>query len=324
MRRVALPALSFLLLVLAACYATTDPDRNPDRNNATAPAAAPALAKPRCAAYRAATNIGKLSDRDIDESSGIAASRKNEGVYWTHNDSGDGPFIYAFDREGQRRGVWRVEGAFALDWEDIAAAEGRIYVGDIGDNLLFREHVTVYIFPEPAVSAEDAGVTRAQPRRTASAQAIKIRYPDGKYDAEALLVHPVSGDLYLVTKALKAGQPAFVYKLPAPSTDTNEVATLMRIGALTLDGKQGRLNRITGGDIAPDGQRVVLCDSARAYELCLPAGAKDFDEIWQQRLAPVAIGKRKGGEAICYRLDGRALITTSEGRHAQITESLAE
>ena len=68
--------------------------------------------------------IATLEDRSIRESSGVVASRKNPGLFWTHNDSGDGPFVYAFDRAGRGRGTFRVEGAKALDWEDIAAGAG--------------------------------------------------------------------------------------------------------------------------------------------------------------------------------------------------------
>src|SRR6266568_6264490 len=34
------------------------------------------------------------------ESSGVAVSRAYPGVLWTHNDSGDGPYLYATDLRG--------------------------------------------------------------------------------------------------------------------------------------------------------------------------------------------------------------------------------
>ena len=39
----------------------------------------------------------RISDPRITESSGLAASKLHPGVYWTHNDSGDGPYVYAID-----------------------------------------------------------------------------------------------------------------------------------------------------------------------------------------------------------------------------------
>ena len=48
-------------------------------------------------AYGSPLTITTIKDKSISESSGLVASRTMPGAYWTHNDSGDGPFIYAFD-----------------------------------------------------------------------------------------------------------------------------------------------------------------------------------------------------------------------------------
>ena len=45
------------------------------------------------AAYGPPARAGRLEDGTVNESSGVAASRANAGLYWTHNDSGDGPFL---------------------------------------------------------------------------------------------------------------------------------------------------------------------------------------------------------------------------------------
>src|SRR5688500_11113911 len=110
------------------------------------------------ALYGTPTKIGDLEDRAIDESSGIVASRTTPGLYWTHNDSGDGPYLYALDERGHRRGVWRVSGATAYDWEDIAAGPGPtagtnyLYIGDIGDRGGSRSLIIVYRVPEPFIT----------------------------------------------------------------------------------------------------------------------------------------------------------------------------
>src|SRR5262245_57051971 len=45
--------------------------------------------------------VGRLDAREISESSGIVESRRYPGVYWTHNDSGNGAEIFAITREGK-------------------------------------------------------------------------------------------------------------------------------------------------------------------------------------------------------------------------------
>src|SRR5215813_6353086 len=113
------------------------------------------------AGYRPPVHLANLENQSIKESSGIAASRRNTGVFWTHNDSGDGPFIFAFDRQGKHRGVWRVIGAKAVDWEDMAIGPGSrrgrsyLYLGDIGDNSKKRDQITVYRVAEPQVTPRD-------------------------------------------------------------------------------------------------------------------------------------------------------------------------
>lgn len=272
------------------------------------------------ATYGAPTRIGTLKDPAINESSGIVASRLNRGLYWTHNDSGDGPFIYAFDARGERRGVWRVTGTRAHDWEDIAAGPGPernrryLYIGDIGDNNERRAEIVVYRVLEPNITAADTRPTKSRPRQTAASQAIRLRYPDGKHDAEALMVHPTTGDLYIVTKKM-FGRPG-VYVTRAP-LNTTSATVLTKLGELSIPSIFGGM--ITGGDISPDGRRVALCDYTQGYELVLPRGAS-FDTIWKQPLQRFALGSRKQGEAIAYRLDGRALLATSEGRGSPLNQ----
>lgn len=274
------------------------------------------------ASYGAASRVGQFEDDAVDESSGVAASRVNRGLYWTHNDSGDGPFLYAFDRAGRKRGVWRVAGAEADDWEDMAAGPGPeagrayLYVGDIGDNDYARPSVTIYRVPEPSVTDQDAQSNKKQPRATATAEAIRLKYPDGSHDAETLLVHPKTGDLYIVVKAIDP--TAGVYKLSAPF-DASKTHTLARVGEVRAPGAAFG-GFFTGGAISPDGTRLVLCDYLQAYELTPPAGSDNFDSIWKQPVLVISIGERRQGEAITYGPDGQTIFATNEGRRAALVE----
>ena len=263
--------------------------------------------------YQAATVLGRIADPAVRESSGLAASRRNPGLLWTHNDSDDGPLLYCLDLQGRSCGTWRVTGAEAWDWEGMAAGPGPragepyLYVGDIGDNLDQRTEIVVYRVPEPAAGGNGPVPTTASPAATASAEALRLRYPDGPRNAEALLVHPTTGDVYVVSKeAASAG----VYKATAP-LDASRPATMARVGTVRLGtGTRGN-EQVTGGDISPDGRRVALSTYASGYELEVTADM-GFDEIWSRPVVPVVLGPRLQGEAVAYRLDGRALLTTSE------------
>lgn len=265
--------------------------------------------------------VGTIKNPALDESSGLVASRTVPGVYWTHNDSGDGPFIYAIGSKGESFGVWRVNGAGADDWEDIAAGPGPdknksyLYIGDIGDNNSTRKEIVVYRVLEPTPTVADSKTTAAKPNSTENAEVIRLRYPDGKHDAETLLVNPLTGDIYIITKV--ALESPTVYEAKAPFEFNKPIAMKGR-GQLKIPSLFGGI--LTGGSVSPDGRRIALVDYFQAYEAVLPKDSHDFDAIWKVRLVPIDFGKRKQGEGIAYRLDGRALLGTSEGKSSAIFE----
>jgi hypothetical protein len=301
-RRRALAAAAGALALLAACSAGGGEAGDP----LAAPGDGPPATTEELDGYGPPMLLGHIADPAVVESSGVVASRRSPGRYWTHNDSDDGPIIYCLDEQAASCGTWTVAGAGAFDWEDIAAGPGPepgtpyLYVGDIGDNLAVRPSIVVYRVPEP-VPGPAVGTT-------ARADAITLRYPDGPRDAEALLVHPTSGDLYVVAKEPSPG----VYVARAPLA-AGAAVTMARLATLPVGGL-GVLGSVTGGDISPDGARVALCTYVEGLELVLPPDATSFDEIWAQPPRRVALGPRPQGEGIAYRLDGRALVTTSERR----------
>ena len=311
--------LFLLLPVGARSFSATSPVEQGTVNSIETSQAQGQSSNNTSSVYGAAVLLATLEDQAISESSGIVASRHNTDLFWTHNDSRLGPFIYAFDRYGRSAGVWRVTGARARDWEDIAvgpgASEGTsyLYIGDIGDNSRTREEIIVYRVVEPTITSADIGSSRTNPLHTEASEAFHLKYSDGKHNAEALMVHPQTGDIYIVTKTSAA--VAKVYKAKAPF-DSVTVTSLNFVSEVSVLGK------VTGADISPDGLRVVLCDYLRAYEISLPWTSSDFDDIWKQPSIMIPFGTRQQGEAVCYRLDGKAILGTSEKTPTPLIEVL--
>jgi len=169
---------------------------------------------------------------------------------------------------------------------------------------------------EHADLLDDAPRCRIRSHETEHAEAIRLKYPDGRHDAEALAVHPATGDLYVITKTRNPATAAGVYKLAAPYS-TKSVNTLQKIGEVSVPSLFPGM--ITGADISPDGSRVVLCDYFNAYELVSAGGA--LDEVWKQKPAVVRLGSRPQGEAVCYTLDGQSILATSEGSPSVVMEA---
>ncbi len=263
--------------------------------------------------------IGRIESAEITESSGIIASKCQENVLWTHNDSGDDAFIFALNTKGEKLGTWKVTGAKNKDWEDIAAFRDAgtrkcfLYIGDIGNNERLRSEMTIYRVAEPQISADDKNSSEKHPRKTDSAQTIKFEYPDRRHDAETLLVHPNSGDIYVVTKRLTGA--AGVYKLAA-SFSLEKTNRLEKIADFSVPALPNGF--LTGGDISPDGKHVIICDYFSAYEISLPDEAKNFDEIWKQKPLTVLLGEREQGESVGYSADGKAIFATSEHKNSPL------
>ncbi len=274
----------------------------------------------RSGLYEKPRIVGAIKSNEITESSGIAASKCQRQVFWTHNDSGGGAFLFAINEAGERLGTYKVVGAKNNDWEDIAAfrdARGEcfLYVGDIGNNERLRSEMTIYKLKEPTVSAADKSSSKKNPVETEAAQTIKFEYPDIRHDAESLLVHPQTGDVYILSKSLS--HSSGVYKLAA-NYELNETNRLEKVADFSVPAVPDGF--LTGGDIAPDGKRVVICDYFNGYEIQLPLEAKNFDAIWKQKPVVIDLGAREQGEAIGYAEDGKSIFATSERKNSPLIE----
>jgi hypothetical protein len=178
----------------------------------------------------------------LPEASGIAASGRNAGRLWAHNDSSE-PALTALNGQGAVTGRVRLTGAAIEDWEAIAVgpcgAGTCVYIGDIGDNNASRKYVDVYRVPEPAGPSGSVALT----------DVIHATYPDGPQDAETLLITP-EGDLYIVSKGdtgpialykfprdLRAGSTVRLERVGEPAAVKPDAASRVTDGAVSLDGR---------------------------------------------------------------------------------------
>lgn len=282
-------ALVSLWLLLAGCAHKTLPSATVDRRSFLKPFV-----------------LVQLKDKRITESSGIAESPVRPGVFYTHNDSGDLARIFRFTSKGDVEAI-KVEGAKNVDWEDIASAkiDGQpwLYIGDIGDNYGRRDTITIYRMREPGPRDTSVRVD----------QTYRLRYPDEPHNAEALMVQPETGDLYVVTKASQ--KPSVVFKVPKPA-GTGDY-TLAEVGRLDLGGSLRESKLVTGGAISPDGKHVVLRTYLAAYEF--DAGSR-FDDWVKSTPRTIKTNLEGQGEGIAYLYDGEGLVTSSEGVPCQVSE----
>ncbi len=243
-----------------------------------------------------------LGDVPSEESSGLAAARLRPGVFFTHDDSGGERVLQSFNTTGWLGEVPVAAPSF-VDWEDLGAGPCPddpslpcLFIADTGDNLKIRPYITIFVIREPE-STDEAPVIATW----------NAAYPEGPADSEAILVHPHTGRIHLVTK--RSDGEAKVYRLPDSivEAEPGSVATLEKVADLHLGEGSGGL--VTGASWAVDGSRVLIRSLTQLFlweaEPCVDEG------WWGVDPTVVPAPAERQGEAVSFGLDG-GIWTTSE------------
>lgn len=238
-----------------------------------------------------------IQDERLAELSGMAA----HGSSWfAVEDGGSALRVYVLDPSNCTvRDVIEAP-VDPFDVEDLAVApDGSVWLADTGDNGRDRETVAIHV------------VTPSGAART-----FRMTYPDGRHDAEALLLDR-SGVPFIVTK-----QPwgeAGVYRPRAALTDQGTVP-LERVASVRLQPTRtpgGPLSgtigsvMVTGGSVSSDGSTVALRTYSEAYVFAAPEGDV-VAALTESTPLRVSLPGEPQGEAVAIAPDG-ALLSASEG-----------
>jgi hypothetical protein len=228
-----------------------------------------------------------FKDPQIKESSGIATSVLHPNVVFTHNDSGDDARFFAVGPHGKTRAVFTLAGAGSWDWEDMSNGPRKtMWFGDIGANQLGRESIAAYKVREPETIRSHT-ITRWT--------RYDFVYDDHQsHNAEAMLVNPRNGNLFVVTKADTGGS---VYRAPRRLSRTH-VNTLQRVADAPAT--------VTGGAFTQDGRRLVLRTYGAAYFYRKIGGH------------PTVMDLPSAGESIDFARRGPAVIVGKEGVYSPV------
>lgn len=268
---------------------------------ASVPAPSAGLLAAACDDTLAITESEPLTD-DLTSISGLAASRRRDGVVWAIEDSFEPADLVALRADGQELGRVRVNPRTLanIDWEDLAVAvdpEGtaQVWIADIGDNLTIRPSVQLYVADEPAV---DAG--------TVDARVIDVTYvgPSGtpvRPNAEAMVVQ--DGTAWIVDKVEEG--PATIYRME-PAADDASRATMVPAGSLDLPGE-----RVTGLDLSVDGTVLALRTNA-ALRLYAVGEGQDIAAALAGTACTTPAPDERQGESIAVLPGTSGLLTVSE------------
>lgn len=253
------------------------------------------------------TQTQLLKTDSLREISGLVASKEYANDYWGEEDSGNKNAIYLIDSSGRWIGTKYLANVFNRDWEDMAGGPGPVegkyylYVGDIGDNLLILPFITVYRFEEPKDMKYETDSL------ISNYDVINLVYPDGRHNAEALMVDPQTKDIYVITKGDSAG----LYRVAYPQ-NTTSITPLTLLEVLPI-------STVTAADISPDGTQILIKNYDDVFYWKRKAG--ETIEACLSRV-PIRLKYKKElqGEAIAWTRYGDGFYTLSEmvGNHVPV------
>ena len=274
---------------------------------AAAPAATSPAGAPACDGHDAAQLVGRVP-AELEELSGLAASRRHPGIFWAHNDSDNTLVLHAMRPDGTIVASFPLRGVIARDPEDIAVgpcaqgdARSCIYLGDVGDNGRRRAQVAILKLPEPAQ-------LRSGP---ITAEVMPFRYADGGRNVEALVVDPRTARLFVITKTLVS--LGDVYRLDGLGTRGGGRAVRVR----QLRAARDFDSYTTAADVHPRGDRMLLRTYGRVWELRSP-GARAFEDVLEAQPVEVPGASQPQAEAIAYDGDGLGYLLASESAGSAI------
>lgn len=237
-------------------------------------------------------------DNNLVEASGLVASANNKGYFWAHNDSDNPAEIFLIDKHAAIKLVCKFGNLKNRDWEDIAVGAGPkqgkiyIYVGDIGDNKALYDVKLIYRFEEPIVSDQKEIVILDY-------DTLIVKLSDGVRDSEALMIDPISKDMFLFSKREDSVR---LYQIHFPYQQDTLLAK--RIAILPY-------HNINAADISVDGSEILIKDYDTIYYWKKERNESIHDLIMKK---PIKLPYDKGpqDEAIAWLRDGSGFCTLGE------------
>jgi Ca2+-binding RTX toxin-like protein len=216
-----------------------------------------------------------LDSKSENGASGAVVGRLNPNVLWIIDDSFGNNTLFANDAtndvtSGELVAQFTLNGAQAINYEDIAyytdpqSGTGYIYIADIGDNTdentgRGTNTVTIYRVAEPDPADYPAPGTVG----SLDAEKVDLTFAgsaNAPPDCETLMVDPLTGDLYIVTKSQPNSASAHLYYVQAPTAanwQNGQTLDLSDAGAVHFPANTSNYSP-AAGDIAPSGLEVLL------------------------------------------------------------------
>jgi len=125
----------------------------------------------------------------------------HNGDIYAINDSGNGSVIYKLDPEtGKMIEYYRIRNIRNRDWEELSVFQGKLYIGDFGNNSGKRKDLVIYSISIDSIQYPEPPVATTQIKYSTE-QESKVRRSTNEWDCEAMTV--TSEGIYCFSKNRK-------------------------------------------------------------------------------------------------------------------------
>ncbi len=245
--------------------------------------------------------LKKVADlpKNVIETSGLAFF-KNEFLI-THNDGGHKSEIYVMTLKGEIVKKINIKDTKNRDWEDLAQDdEGRLYIGDFGNNSNSREKCQIYILPKNFLDKDEV-----KPKKITFSYEDQTKFPPKKsqlnYDCEAFFWK--DDKLYLLTKCRTkpfTGESR-IYEVPA----TPGKYKAKYIGSINLCQSGWRFCSVTSADYDAKTNTLAILTYSRLYVVSNIKG----NDFWNGKVKSYSLPIVKQREAICFKNKSTLFMT---------------
>ncbi len=247
---------------------------------------------------------------ELNEISGLVASRQHPGIFWAITDSGGDAVVYALNSLGELVNTFPIPLSDNRDYEDIAIGqleEGGpeyIFIADVGNNSLATDIMQIYVVPEPV---DVYGTPIDLPLENV----FHFQYPDRNYDCETLMFDPISKNFYILIKSDPNNSipDNKMFVLEAPHENTLRTVELVGNPDFPTDFVVNR--GATAGDISYDGGEILVRTYDHVY-YWQRGDDQSVEDAMNAQAEVLPYNIEAQGESICWNLFSEAYYTASE------------
>lgn len=226
--------------------------------------------------------------RELNESSGLIVQNGNS--FWSINDSGNEAILYQFDSTGRLLTKRSVIGASNTDWESLTNKGDTFFIGDFGNNLNSRTNLCFW-----ELNLNERGADQL-PFAYPDQHNFPPRRTNWNFDAEGSFYY--DSMLYWFSKTRVRKRPyTKLYCMTTKPEANPQLIDSFRIAHM-----------ITGADISPNGETVVLMSYGKVFRLH-PFDPQNLDQL---KITNITIPKSQT-ESIAFLNENVCYLTDEQG-----------